>query len=178
MSHQPFETWNLDRENLPPELQVELDRHVAGCPVCQQNRLAWERACRDLQSAQRLAAPPGFATRFQNCLAEHRERQRRRQSQQILLVLGLTFVAVFSGFLGLTFAATPPAEWLASTVQGILNLSSTLQEFLYIIPFWVSRVPTLVLLAAGLVPTMWLLVILITAVLAFTQLHPQGGKVR
>jgi predicted anti-sigma-YlaC factor YlaD len=82
MGHQPFESWLLSGETLPPEQEQHLQEHLNSCQTCQQLSSAWPEVDKLLQGASLKEPAPGFTARWQSRLAalenvELLTRQRR-----------------------------------------------------------------------------------------------------
>lgn len=178
MSHQPFETWNLDRVNLTHEQLDELERHVESCPTCKQTRNAWSAVQREIETTGYKKAPTGFALHFRNSLEERRRLEHRRQVQKILVIL-CTAIAAILIILGVHFLlTTSPAQWITSAVQTVARVPFNLREMFYIVTFWLSRVPPLVIVAVSLIPILWLMVLIVTGALTFSRFHHEGETLR
>jgi len=178
MSHQPFETWNLDRKSLTPEQRAELDRHVESCPICQQMRCTWGLVQREIRAAEQKTATAGFAARFQNSIEERRKLEHRRQIQRILIFLFISIAFILTVFAGIFLVATPPADWIGSAIQTVVNVPFNLRELLYILTFWLSRIPTWAMLAISAVPLTWAAVLIITGTLTYARFHHEGEILR
>lgn len=82
MGHQPFETWMLSGESLPPEQEQQLQEHLNTCQVCQDLSSAWNEVDELLRTSPLKNPSPGFTARWQSRLAavenvELLKRQRR-----------------------------------------------------------------------------------------------------
>jgi len=174
MSHQPFETWNLDRSNLTPEERGDLERHVASCPVCQQTRMNWEHAKLEFRNSVQRDAPSGFTARFQNSLAERRRLAHSRQVRRILTILCLSLAGIGLIIAIYILANTPPVEWIGNLIQSFSDVTLDLRRVFYIVTFWASRIPPLALIAAGVIPFTWAMVLVITGAFTYSRFHPQG----
>lgn len=88
MSHQPYTTWILSDEPLPPPARQELHAHLRTCEGC----FVLSRRVRELDCLFKGEPPPapapGFAARFEARLARGQEGRLRRQ-----------FVAIFGAAL-------------------------------------------------------------------------------
>lgn len=180
MSHQPFETWNLDRENLTPDQRAELENHIKSCPKCLQIHKAWGMVQREIRTAELTSAPSGFAARFQNSLTERRKLEQQRQVRRILTFL-LASLAIILAILAVIFIVrTPPAYLIGSAIQMIVQVPFNLRELLYILTFWISRIPIspLAIIAISAVPIIWLMILIITGALTFTRFRHEGETLR
>lgn len=178
MSHQPFETWNLDRESLTPEQRAELDRHVESCQVCQQMQRTWGFVQREFRAAGQKTVTAGFAARFQNSLEERRKLEHRRQIRRILTFLVSSIAFILTVLAANFLMTTPPADWIGSTIESIARVPFKLRELMYILTFWFSRIPPFAILALGAVPLTWAAVLITTGFLAYAKFHHQGEILR
>lgn len=178
MSHQPFETWNLDRTNLTPEQQDELERHVASCHACRQTRMAWDAIQQEIKYSEQKKAPVGFAVRFRSNLEERRKLEHRRQVRKMLIILCASIALILTILVINFIATTPPAAWIGSAIRTVANVPFNLQELFYIVTFWISRVPPLVIFAVSAVPLLWLMVLIVTGAMTYFRFHHEGEVIR
>ncbi len=88
MNHQPYETWLLSEEALPPEQAQALQEHLQTCPACQRLERSWS-GVEQLFRRSPLAAPAaGFSARWQARLAEEQRQRQRRNAWVMLAVTG------------------------------------------------------------------------------------------
>ncbi len=178
MSHQPFETWNLEREQLSREQRAELDRHVETCPTCKQTRSTWDAIRHEIDIAERKQAPTGFTVRFKNNLEERRKQEHRRQVRKILVILCTSILAILIILSVHFLLTTSPAEWIGSVIQTITRVPVNLREIFYIVTFWLTRIPPLVIIAVSAVPLIWLMVLIVTGALTYSRFHHEGETLR
>lgn len=180
MSHQPFETWNLDRENLTPDQRTELEHHIESCPTCLQIHKAWGMAQREIRTAELKSAPSGFAARFQSSLNERRRLEHQRQVRRTLTLLLASLAIIFTILAIIFIVRTPPANLIGSAIQAIAQVPFNLRELLYILTFWISRIPIspFAIIAISAVPIIWLIVLIITGALTFARFRHEGETIR
>jgi hypothetical protein len=122
MSHQPFETWILEKNTLDPNQAFELKTHLESCSQCGQLREGMQAMEFGLKNAPMVSPAAGFNRRFQVRLAERLELQRILQVRRFFLILagatGLTFLILFGIFL----VAGSPVSWLETILESITNL--------------------------------------------------------
>lgn len=87
--HLPYEEWLLAQsdpraEGLSAEQQQMLRQHLAECVECQRLAEGWQGARDSLRRAAQIAPAPGFTQRWQERLAQERQRMHRRQSLAML----------------------------------------------------------------------------------------------
>lgn len=178
MSHQPFETWNLEREQLSLEQRAELDRHVESCPTCKQTRNTWDAIRHEIETAERKQAPAGFTVRFKNSLEERRKQEHRRQVMKILIILCTSIVAILIILSVHFLLTTSPAQWIGSAIQTVTRVPVNLREIFYIVTFWFSRIPLWAVIAASVIPLLWLMVLIITGAMTYSRFHHEGETIR
>ncbi len=178
MNHQPFETWNLDRTKLTPDQQTELARHLVTCPECKRMAAAWECVQVEMKTTQSIKAPAGFATRFQNSLAERRRQAHYRQTQKMLGILGISLLVIFLLLAASILARTSPAAWIGSIIRTIVDAPFNLLELRFIAVFWLAKIPPLAWIGASSVITAWIVVFTLTGALTYKRFHHQGELLR
>ena len=122
MNHRPFEDWLLEDRPLSGQEQRELQVHLHSCPSC----TAIAESNLALHSTHLIAAPAGFADRFNQRLAGWRRRQRWYQvlGTLVLVIGGLTILYAIAGSV-VRQAVQSPADWItAATVYLVFALES------------------------------------------------------
>lgn len=120
MSHQPFETWMLDQNNLTTEQEAALQAHLANCADCRKIQTGWQAAHLSLKSVRMSRPAPGFSHRFSASLAERRALQaHRRQVRNLILGLSLGLIATAALLAAVIFTFSSPAEMLVNGVEAI-----------------------------------------------------------
>lgn len=115
MSHQPFEGWLLDRDEIPAGKLSQLETHLADCTSCRQLESSLRQVDQLLVSTPSVEPPDGFLQRFAIGLGRAREQRRRRRTA---LVLGLTMAGSLSVLAALLVLGAPE---LAGAVNGLLH---------------------------------------------------------
>jgi hypothetical protein len=88
MNHQPFETWLLSEETLPPEQALALREHLAACESCQRLEHSWSGVKLLIQRTAPAAPASGFKARWQDRLAKDRREHQQRQAWGMLAFTG------------------------------------------------------------------------------------------
>jgi predicted anti-sigma-YlaC factor YlaD len=88
MNHQPFETWLLAEETLPPEQSRALREHLQTCEACQGLERSWSDVAQIFQKPQLAAPVPGFTERWQARLAAERRKRQQRNAWGMLAITG------------------------------------------------------------------------------------------
>lgn len=117
MGHQEFEQMILEREDLDRTDLKRLEAHLQECEQCMQLSARLDAVEGVLGSASFVAAPEGFAARFQARLTKARQ---RRNARLMLLVTTLTVAAILAG-LGLAGYAVyaSGATFLSYLLKGL-----------------------------------------------------------
>lgn len=145
MNHQPFRSWLLSEEPLPPEQAEALRAHLQNCQACRQLETAWDHV-NILFEGLPLAEPrPGFTARWEARLAAHRLQQ---QSRQVWVAVAVT--AALACLLLLILGAQV-IEVLSSPAQLALVWIARLSSLLYILD-QIHVFITLLLKAAPAIP--------------------------
>jgi hypothetical protein len=88
MNHQPFETWLLSEETLPPVQAQALREHLQSCEACQGLEQSWSGVAQLLQKTGPAAPAPGFTARWQARMAEERRLRQQRNAWRMLAFTG------------------------------------------------------------------------------------------
>jgi hypothetical protein len=141
MSHQPFETWIFEPEELSQEQREQLQTHLDTCHECCQLKLAWQDANVRLQVKPMVLPAPGFSQRWEAGLERRQVELQTNQSQQVqrfLLYLGLsnalaiiTFLVLFimkGAFLGWIIDASQKLLEIPNMLIGLVNAGTSLLE--------------------------------------------------
>lgn len=128
MSHQPFEAWIFQDEELSPDERKTLRAHLDECLRCRDLNASWEGARSALSHPEMMAPEPGFEMRWRRLRQEER---RRLEKRQISWALGLTILAaaMVAVPLGLQVYAMleSPAVVGGSVIRDLLEIDLTLR---------------------------------------------------
>ena len=122
MSHQPFENWLFLDDAIEPEQSEALQSHLDQCEQCRQLSTALDQVIETISNSETPEPSPGFAERWYQHLAVHRQKQQERRIW--LLVLGLFGLACLI-LLGLFFINLTNFNWSYGLGQFIANVSLT-----------------------------------------------------
>jgi len=124
MNHQPFESWLLGDQLLPPEQKRELDSHLRTCPYC----AALAETGLALRATRMASPAAGFTARFQARLAAQRLAERRKRLWGVI-VFTLTGVSVLAWMAAPLIAPVlaSPAGWITLSLSYILFIISSVQ---------------------------------------------------
>jgi len=153
MKHEPFVTWLVTEDPLPPEDAKQLKVHLKHCEDCRQLQAAWLNVEGVLGNGSLVSPSPGFVTRWQKRLEiELLEEKYTRHRWQSWIFFILTFnVIVFLILaLGFGFMTTynSPAEFILAYITRLSSLVSFINTIQNITLIMIN---TLV----GLVPQSW-----------------------
>lgn len=159
MNHQPFETWLLEETPLTPSQKRELQEHLQVCVSCA--ALAETGAL--LRDRRMVAAPAGFAVRFQERLAARRARQRQRRLWGLLL-LAVSGVLLSMWLLKpvLAWWGVAPATWINVALGYLFFLLTSLHALAEIVQIALRFLPGFIL------PFFWM--VLVSALAGFSLL--------
>lgn len=91
MGHQPFETWILSGESLPPDQEQQLQEHLINCGTCQHLSSSWNEVDALLHAARLEKPAPGFTARWQARLSGLENLElRRKQKRASWLFFGVS----------------------------------------------------------------------------------------
>lgn len=128
MSHQPFEEWIFQDEDLSLEQRGVLHVHLDGCSRCCELYGAWGAAQSELIGADLVGPGIGFAARWR---ARYAEQWQRTAKRQVSWTLGLTILGAGALAVPLIMqvyaAMESPAVVGGSVIQGALSLDLTLK---------------------------------------------------
>lgn len=147
MSHQPFETWILDHQELPLTDRRALQDHLDTCQQCQRLQRQWGLVHQELRARRIVAPAPGFTQRWMSSLAERRVQEQRKQAWRIFgLLLGGAFfiLLLLAGYL---MATSSPADWLVAIVRAASSTANIFNLGLYALRTWLSNTPLAINLA-------------------------------
>ncbi len=123
MNHQPFETWLLSEETLPPEQAKMLREHLRSCEACQRLEGSWAGVRQLFDRIEPAAPSPGFAARWQSRQAEQRRKRHQRQSWLLLAITGgLALASILVWFIQALGMVGTPQQWLMLAIYQLTSL--------------------------------------------------------
>lgn len=125
MSHQPFESWLLEPDELSRDQRARLELHLNECIRCRRLGSSLQAVEQILGSADTIRPERGFGSRFAAALDYERERRRRRQTAVVLTgtLLGSLTVLAALLMLGIPQLAGMGSEILRGAVTGLRQVS-------------------------------------------------------
>jgi hypothetical protein len=141
MSHQPFENWILDFENLPMPDRRSLQSHLDTCPQCQRTHRKWQAAQRELRARKLIAPAPGFITRWQSGLAERRAREQRKQAWRVFVGFVAAAMFILLVLVGYVMMTSTPGDWLAAFIRSASTSLGFFNLITYLARTWFSNTP-------------------------------------
>ncbi len=128
MSHQPFEEWIFQDEDLSVEQHNMLQTHLDECSRCRRLYESWGEIQSELINPEMMAPMPGFEARWRLRNAEQVQRASKRQ---ISWMLGVTILAAALLAVPLTMQLyamlEAPAVVGGSVIRDILEIDLTLR---------------------------------------------------
>ncbi|MEN4013524.1 MAG: hypothetical protein ROW48_15930 [Bellilinea sp.] len=176
MSHQPFETWITTTEDLTTTQTNLLEQHLQSCPQCRNIKSGWRLVERRLQSAAIIPAATGFATRFQANLENRKAKEHRRQVGFAAGFLGGLFVLVSLILMIKTVVVVTPARLIGEIIHFIALAPQRWLDIRFVIYYWGSQIPTVVLVIGIAIALGWTLLLVITWLLTYLRISHQGVK--
>jgi hypothetical protein len=135
MDHKLYETWLFSDESLPPDQQVELDKHLESCEGCRQLKYAWQEVDGLFASSPIIGPRVGFADRWQLRLNENLALQRENEQRRsiwlflasttgaavlVLIIMAIRFFSTIQNSTGIFISGM-------TFIAGLLNLSSAIR---------------------------------------------------
>jgi hypothetical protein len=174
MSHQPFETWILDQENLSTADRRVLQAHLADCAQCQRLERRWRAVHQELRVRLMAAPAPGFTRRWQSGLAERRAREQRRKAWQIfgsLLGASLFILIILAGYF---IATTTLTDWLVAFSRTAESSHVFLQMAIYVVQNWFHSTPPALNIALWIYMTFTLCALILVWVIVLWRTKSAG----
>jgi hypothetical protein len=141
MSHQPFEAWILDHENLALADRRALQAHIDACQQCERLHRKWSAVRQELQVCRIAAPAPGFTQRWKEGLAERRAQAERKQAWRIFGIMLGSAMFIFLLLAIYLLATTSPTDWLVAVVRALSTSSNLMNFFVYAVQAWLSSTP-------------------------------------
>lgn len=177
MSHPSFETWIIQDETLTTTQAAELDQHLLSCSQCRQVKAGWQPVERQLREADTVAAPVNFAARFQVSLENRKAQERRRQVRNALWFLGGSMILVSLFLMIRTVVVITPARLIGEIIHFIALAPQRWLELRYILYYWGSQIPPVILVVSALTILGWTMILVTTWLLTYLRISNQGvGK--
>jgi hypothetical protein len=168
MSHEPYEHWILQDEDLTQEQEQAMKAHLNDCPNCQRIDQTWKDVRQQMRSLPMATPPLGFSQRWRSSLAERRILEEKLQIRRFLVLLCSVIGIVLLILLGLVLATSSPIGWFISGIQSmfslafqITNTTKNILSWLYILPasipivVWVVLTSSLSILSLVWIYFMW-----------------------
>lgn len=161
MSHQSFQTWLLDEEQITAEGEEAMKEHLSNCVECQELNASWQAVQGQLRHPVMVKPTSGFSQRWKASLAERRMQQQILQMRRVFLGLAVgSFLSLGVLMIMLLNIATP-ANMFTAAVTELIRLFTALSEVRDVVFSWLLILPPIIPLAA------WILLSTTFAVLAF-----------
>jgi hypothetical protein len=163
MCHQPYESWLISEQPLPPENEQKLHEHLASCDTCRQLSYSWSEVQDIFQELQFATPSPGFTGRWQSRLVEFQLIETERKQKRISWIFFAAMAgaaAILFGLMAVQFFSSTQAPIQLfigglTLIAGFLNLASAMQ---------IALIPFLNVILVS-VPTYWWLILVIAACL-------------
>ena len=145
MSHELYENWLLSEPPLTLEQKEELNTHLQSCPQCRKLAAGWKGALQQISAVSMAEPAPGFSERWQNSLAERRQRKQKMTIRWLLL--GLIFAAVISLTTLVLFLTNSIAllDWWVKSAASLERLGTWVNQAGLVLSSWFQGFPPIVL---------------------------------
>ncbi|GAB4496226.1 MAG: hypothetical protein OHK0052_05800 [Anaerolineales bacterium] len=158
MNHQPFETWLMQPEPLPPPDAQALQAHLRDCPRCTNLHSALTEVNLLFHHAPTVLPTPGFTQRWQARL-QHRQKVIERRQAWLVLALSagaaLAFLLLLLMLVALTLQS--PANWFLALIGQITQWVYFLATAQQTVKLLGETLPTGIWLGSGLLLAMILM---------------------
>ncbi len=145
MSHELYENWLLSEPPLTSEQKEELTTHLQSCPQCRKLAAGWKGALQQISAVGMAEPAPGFSQRWQNSLAERRQRKHKMTIRWLLL--GLIMAAVISLTTLALFLTNSIAllDWWVKSAASLERMSTWIKQAEMVFSSWFSGFPPIIL---------------------------------
>jgi len=165
MNHQQFENLIFQDEPLENNERIQLRDHLTECSQCRDLSMAWKAVGWQLNQSAMAAPEPGFISRWNDRLVVEKKRAHKRQG---VLFLSLSLGAALLLSLGILMVTVPifqsPGLLFWTYVDRLLSVLETvdiLRDIIFSLylsigqelsgsPGWITYLPLIMILAAGL----------------------------
>ena len=162
MSHQPYDTWLLNPEELTAQQAAELRAHLETCPECKQLNNAWGNVLGMIRSEPVVPAPAGFAQRWKADLEARKAKKRAQQIRRTFFLMIAGIVVISLGFIAFLAATMTPAEFMLHAVRTFTSVSTSAREAQQFVQYLLRISPPAVPILLGLAAASWVLVLSLT----------------
>jgi hypothetical protein len=168
MSHQPFETWILDNEELSDEQLQALEEHLSDCVQCNELEQNWNEAINFLSTAPTMVPEPGFVRRWESEFVERKAREHKMMTRRLLLFLAVSAVLTMTLLSIVSLATSSPIDFLAkcfsiftSSLARINQIESVMAAAwrslprVFTVSFWILITSSMSMLSTVWAVSMW-----------------------
>lgn len=174
MSHQPYETWLLEPEELTAQQAAELQAHLETCPECKQLDNAWRNVLGMIRSEPVVPAPAGFTQRWKADLGARKAEKQARQIRRTLFLMVAGIVVVTLGFVAYLAATMTPADIMVHGMRTITIVSSSTREAQQFLQYLLRITPPIIPIFLGLAAASWVLALSLTWVITVMRFSFKG----
>jgi len=162
MSHQPFENWLLEDEELTDQENLALKKHLHDCSSCSELAESWHSAQALLLHTPPVEPAAGFTLRWQESLAERKALKQKLLVRRLMLGLILAASATLVLFLTYVVVNTNVIDLVTGITGLFTNSASAFVQFRAGLLSWITNpalLPIWIFLACGLcmLCAVWLL---------------------
>lgn len=177
MSHEPYEQWIYDDEDLTQEQEQAMQAHLNGCSDCQQIDQTWKDVRKQMRSLPMASPQAGFSQRWHASLAERRQIQEKIQIRRFLIILFSSSAAILVLLAGMILISSTPIDWIAAGIKSLFTVlfaaTTTTQEVLS----WLSVLPASIPLIVWIVGTSSLAILSVTWMYFMWRISKKGETI-
>lgn len=174
MSHQPYETWLLETEELTAQQAAELRAHLDTCPECKQLKNAWGNVLGMIRSEPVVPAPAGFAQRWKADLEARKAKKQARQIRRTLFLMVAGIAVISLGFIVFLATTMTPAEFMVHAMRTITTVSSSAREAQQFLQYLLRITPPVIPILIGLAAASWVLALSLTWLITVLRFSIKG----
>jgi hypothetical protein len=181
MSHQPFETWIFEPEELSQDEREQMQAHLDSCQECRQLKAAWQNANVRLQVKPMVMPKHGFAQRWEAGLERRQVELQTQQSQQVrrfLLYLGLSNALAIITFVALSIQKGAFLSWVIDGLQELVEIPSILSGLVNTATSLLQAMPDYLSFAAWITVTCGLCILTVIWVYSLWRTTFRGVTIR
>jgi hypothetical protein len=181
MSHQPFETWIFEPEELSQDEREQLQSHLDTCNECRQLKAAWQNANVKFEVKAMVAPAPGFTQRWESGLERRQvelQTNQSRQARRFLLYLGLSNALAIITFLFLSIMKGAFLGWIINVFQELVEISSLLSGLVKTATSLLAAMPDYLSFATWLAVTCGLCILTVIWVYSLWRTTFRGVTIR
>jgi anti-sigma factor RsiW len=179
MSHQPFEKWIFENQDLNHQEKHALEAHLETCKACSDLAESWQNVEQTLQTKEAPQPQPGFTRRFQARLSIFKQQQQQRRMWILTISIFAIASLILSTLFILNYINTPLDYALGKLIAGFSLLVSRIAQLWTVFQTLTTSFPLIIpigiVFGIGLLSAMLTLIVTwFLSVIKLYQPNPQG----